>query len=200
MTLGQYYANATICFPESFNDAENKFEVNKGSISQGNISFTRNGFLISAQSWPFVIPFQLSDNELVQEQIVKPTIETVVSDIKTIDGLFDQLRQMSRAGLHSDRFYYSRESPVSPTEFRVYDYSHSGGQKLFSILMNFKGLPATLLARKYQQFARMATWIRQEDYPGVIPYVRGRDLKHATERAIRIYGFADEIKGIRFEK
>ncbi len=188
------YEKATIYFPMWIKRSKDIIDVkevnnNPGKISGETVSFSRNGCVISASIFPYNIPHILSDNDIVQNGIVKPIIRDITKDIETIDEDIRFLEVLAAKKKVEGKFYYERE--LSGDEFRVYDYSRSTRVKGSEKILKLLNYPQKLLGRKYQEFYGIAKVLHQEEKH--IPYVTGETLKEATKNILLLYSKLDKL-------
>jgi len=202
------YTEATVDFPESGwreRRPELRFRKNEIKFENGKIYFIRNNCLIQARVFPPCnVPLGLSRDRTIKTEIVKPALESVVKDLETVDDLFEKLRTLEipdRVGRLQYDFFYERDpSGFTPSgfTFRVYDYFsyNDTGAKPFEILKKFNSLPEILLKDEYKTFYRISSFIEQEE--SRVPYIKESTLRGATEKALMIYGWAEELRKLTF--
>ncbi len=192
-----WYNQATIYFPEWSERFEpsKEFEEEIGKINGNIVSFTRNGCFVEAQISPHNIPYNLSSDTKIQEEIVKPAIELVTNDIETIEDLFDDLREIVREGKLQENLFYKKETFCGEW-FRVYDYMGSRNGNPFRKLQQFKGLPSKILKSKYVELPILAESVHQPEQKGQAAYVECISLRKAVEKALTIYQMADKLQEI----
>ena len=194
------YSCANILFPEWFeyHDYISGFERDKKGISGDLVSFPWKEYLIQAHIGfdTFSIPGWILTKE-VNEKLLEETIKSVTADIETIDAHLEELRKMSKKGRFNTHFYYEREH-LKGRWFKFFDYSTNDRYgKPFEDLLQFKKLPRQFLNKRGAKLFDIASNVEKDG--DKIPYVFGKTLKIATERALRIYKMAGEIKQITFD-
>jgi len=185
------YTGASVVFPEYFGKKELKVEKGKFDLNN-QVTFTHGNMEIEASLKPFYLPGELPKTKKeIQSEIIQPTKDVVLQDIEPCEELIQKLYELAKEGKHQYDFYFEK---TDTGEFRLFDYCLPIEDQATKKLLALKIVPKDALKwlkPEYEQLAKLAKNVRQEKDT---TYVVGSNLKEAFERALEIYGMAEQIR------
>jgi hypothetical protein len=180
-----FYKEAEIKFPEWFLSSDREFKENSGSINGDTVSFTRNGYGVSAEILHVKIPYIFSENPQIRAEIIEPAKELVSKDMMTIEkDLLLELRKLAKKEKIQKNLNYHKETRLGDDIFKVYENSGPRGVYSFERLMKLKKIPRYLLKAEYQNLLKTCRNLKQDKDER--PYIEGKSLRQAVERALKI--------------
>ncbi len=189
------YHQATLNFPGSISK---EILPSKPYVSFNKVTFIRNEFHIEARIHPYFLPYNLSENPLVQREVIEPAVKLVSTDLETLDKVLPVLEDLAKKGIVQNSLIYDREPKGE--KFKIYDYSQTFPEsyeredRLFSRILLFKGQNKRIVATENRDLVDLAQYVSQdtEKYPAV----EGKTLREAVDRAISIYNLAERLRKI----
>jgi hypothetical protein len=188
------YTSAMVQFPEWVKKARTLNRSEMPLIINGNeLRFMYGDFLVEARISPHNIPNGLSQSDIIQSEIIKPSIGLITADLKTIEGSLDTLRELAKDGVMQSTLHYRNYSLYCD----VIDYSISPTD-LFLRLHLLKDQYSGEVANISKDLLEVPL-INSEPIV-TSSFIRKSKLSVAVEKAITVYRSSKAINDLYAEK
>ena len=179
------YMGATVLLPGTFD--ENSTEKRPKAYGS-TVRFLWQGCHVSAH-----IPTGIWQQPQLLEEFVDPVVNMVSRDLETTASLIPELTEHAKRKTGPEILMYSVVS--AGKTFRVHDCSSTPPGQVMDMLLIIKNTDQRVLNPEYNAFFPLAERVGREE-KGLV-YVEGKSLRHATDSAIQIYNFANELRAIK---
>lgn len=213
MTEKINYTSATIYFPE--HEDYSRLKPEKSKVSGDTLEFILHNLVIYASIFPYSVPSEWSEEEIVKRYIIEPTKKLISKDILPSLKEIDKIRQLAKNGKHEPQLYY--EVDTWDGTFNVYDSCAKSGELFFETIYDLKMQPLCKLPevlgffyKKTQnntqsltdllKLLHLAEDIKHEKEKGKVAYISGRSLKEALQKEIELYENFDFLRSLDSSK